>query len=157
MRSTVPRLLAALAVRPGGRDTGRAMSEENVEIVRLVMEAAERRDFSTMFELISDDLVFNSTFAASEGRVFRGHQGIRDYFESAEDSFDDFKVEVDDIRDAPGERVVLLCWVRGKGKGSGVPVEHLFGQVWTVSGGKTVRIDSYPETEAALEAAGLSE
>jgi hypothetical protein len=51
------------------------MSEENVEIVRLVMEAAERRDFSTMFELISDDLVFNSRFAASEGRVFRGSSG----------------------------------------------------------------------------------
>ena len=132
------------------------MSEEQVEIVRRTMEAASHRDLETMDGLISEGFIFNSTFAASEGRTFQGHKGIRDYFDSLEDSFDDFSVDVEEILDAPGDQVVLLCWVRGKGRVSGVPVERLFGQVWTVSGGLTRRIDSYPDPNDALEAAGLS-
>jgi hypothetical protein len=40
----VPRLLAALAVRSRGRDTGRAMSEENVEVVRGLNDPYEGED-----------------------------------------------------------------------------------------------------------------
>jgi len=40
------------------------MSQENLEIVRQTMDAANRRDLQTMDELVSEDLGFHSTFAA---------------------------------------------------------------------------------------------
>ena len=109
-------------------DTAREMSQENLEIVRQTMDAANRRDLQTMDELVSEDLEFHSTFAASEGRVFRGHQGIREYFVSLEESFDDLRLDAEEVIDAGGDRVVLLVWVSGRGKGSAIPVRHRYGR-----------------------------
>ena len=59
--------------------------------------------------------------------------------------------------DIDDERVVTLCWQRGVGTGSEVPVEMDFAQVFTVKGGAITRIDVYSERAEALEAVGLSE
>ena len=125
--------------------------------MRQTMDAANRRDLQTMDELVSEDLEFHSTFAASEGRVFRGHQGIREYFVSLEESFDDLRLDAEEVIDAGGDRVVLLVWVSGRGKGSAIPVRHRYGQVWTLSDGTVRQIDSYLDPAEAIEAAGLSE
>jgi ketosteroid isomerase-like protein len=139
------------------RDTACAMPEENAaEIVRQTMEAANRRDLATMDKLISEELEFNSTFAASEGRVFRGHTGIREYFATLEDAFDDLRLDAEDVIAAGDDRVVLLVWVSGRGKGSDIPVRHCYGQVWTVSNGAVRQIDSYLDPAEALRAAGVS-
>ncbi|MEK6276628.1 MAG: nuclear transport factor 2 family protein [Actinomycetota bacterium] len=121
------------------------------------METASRRDLEAMDELISEDLEFDSTFAASEGRVFRGHAGIRQYFVALEESFEDLRLDIEDLIDVGDERVVLLVRVSGRGKGSGVPVQHPYGQVWTLSGQTTRQIDSYADPAQALEAVGVRE
>ncbi|MGI8460563.1 MAG: nuclear transport factor 2 family protein [Solirubrobacterales bacterium] len=131
------------------------MSQENVQLVRDFMAAANRRDFETMDSFISDNFVFHSIFAASEGRVFKGHSGLREYFEALEGSFDELELPVDEAIDAGAEQVVLVVRVRGRGKASGVPVEHRFGQVWTVTHGAIREIVSYPEPDEALGAAGM--
>jgi hypothetical protein len=55
------------------------MSQENVEIARRVVDAVNQRDVATLDSLWSEEGEFNSRLAASEGHVFRGRQGIRDY------------------------------------------------------------------------------
>jgi ketosteroid isomerase-like protein len=47
----------ALATRTPERDTGRAMSQENVEIVRRGFEAWEAGDLSVLLALLDNDLV----------------------------------------------------------------------------------------------------
>jgi ketosteroid isomerase-like protein len=131
------------------------VSQDNVQLVRDFMAAASRRDFGAMDSLISEDLVFHSTFAASEGRVFKGHDGLREYFEALESSFDDLELPVDEALDAGADKVVLLVRVRARGKASGIPVEQRFGQVWTIARGRVLGIVSYPNPDEALEAAGL--
>jgi ketosteroid isomerase-like protein len=111
------------------------MSQENVELVRLAVDATNRRDLATLDAIWSEEGEFHSTFAASEGRVFRGRQGIRDYFDTLGDVFNDV----------------------GRGKGSGVNVEQRNGQVWTIVDRKVARIDSYMNSTDAFEAVGLSE
>ena len=132
-----------------------AMSRENLEIVRRTMEATNRRDLEAMDDLISENFEFHSTFAASEGRMFRGHRGIREYFETLEEAFDDLHLEAEDIVDAGDDRVVLLVWVSGRGKGSEIPVRHLYGQIWTLSDGRVEKIESYLDPAEALRGAGL--
>jgi hypothetical protein len=52
---------------------------------------------------------------------------------------------------------VILATVTetGRGKGSGVPVQHTFALLYTVIDGKIARITGFPSGEEALEAAGL--
>ena len=45
---------------------------------RLAVDATNRRDLATLDATWSEEAEFHSTFAASEGRVFRGRHGIRE-------------------------------------------------------------------------------
>jgi ketosteroid isomerase-like protein len=55
-----------------------------------------------------------------------------------------------------GDRVAVIFVARGRGRESGAEVEMRWGSVWTVPGGRIVRMDAYVITpEAALEAVGL--
>jgi ketosteroid isomerase-like protein len=57
-----------------------------------------------------------------------------------------------------GEHVVSIQSTRGRGRASGVQVEHAnFAGVWTVREGKVVRAVWFPTREEALQAAGLRE
>jgi ketosteroid isomerase-like protein len=128
-----------------------------VEVVRLAVDATNRRDLATLDAIWSEEAEFHSTFAASEGRVFRGHQGIRDYFDTLGDVFDDMWIEIEEITDVGKERLVVELRVSGRGRGSGVNVEQRNGQVWTIVDSKVARIDSYMNSTDAFEAVGFSE
>jgi ketosteroid isomerase-like protein len=131
------------------------MSQENVELVRLAVDATNGRDLATLDAIWSEEAEFHSTFAASEGRVFRGRQGIRDYFDTLGDVFDDMQIEIEEITDVSEDRLVVELRVSGRGKGSGVNVEQRNGQVWTIVDSKVARIDSYMNSTDAFDAAGL--
>ena len=133
------------------------MSQENVKLVRLAVDATNRRDLATLDAIWSEEGEFHSTFAASEGRVFRGRKGIRDYFDTLGDVFDDMRIEIEEITDVGEDRLVVELRVSGRGKGSGVNVEQRNGQVWTIVDSKVARIDSYMNSTDAFEAVGLRE
>ncbi len=131
------------------------MPEDNAELVRRAVNATNRRDLATLDAIFSEETEFHSTFAASEGRVFRGRQGIRDYFATLGEVFDDMRVEIEAITDAGEDRLVVVVRVTGRGKGSGVNVEQRNGQVWRFANRKIARIDSYLNPTDAFAAAGL--
>ncbi len=62
------------------------MSEENVEIVRRVYEAAASRDAETVLALYDPDVELDASrlgiagLAGGVGAVYRGHKGLRDLF-----------------------------------------------------------------------------
>ena len=87
--------------------------------------------------------------------MFRGRQGIRDYFVTLGEVFDDMRVEIEEITDAGEDRLVVVVRVTGRGKGSGVNVEQRNGQVWRFANRMIVRIDSYLNPPDAFDAAGL--
>jgi ketosteroid isomerase-like protein len=131
------------------------MSEDQVEQVRLAVDATNRHDLPTLDAMASEEFEFHSTFAATEGRVFSGRQGVRDYFDTLDEIFDDMRIEIEEITDAGEDRVVVVVRVIGRGKGSGVNVEQRNGQVWRFANGRIVRIDSYLNPTDAFDAVRL--
>jgi ketosteroid isomerase-like protein len=71
-------------------------------------------------------------------------------------TFDDYSRNLEEVIDA-GDQVVSVMRVRGKGRGSGAPVESRVAQVWTFRDGKVVRYRDFPNKADALKAAGLEE
>jgi ketosteroid isomerase-like protein len=130
------------------------MSEDQVEQVRLAVDAVNRHDLPTLDAMASEQFEFHSTFAASEGRVFRGRDGVRDYFDTLDEVFDDMQIEIEEITDAGENRVVVVVRVTGRGKGSGANVEQRNGQVWRFADLRIVRIDSYMNPTDAFDAVG---
>ena len=126
-----------------------------VDMVREGMAAVTRRDIPAVEALVSDDLVFESTFAGSEGRTFHGPTAVRDYFEALDEAFEHLRVELVEVLGTAGPRVVITARVRGRGRASGMPMEHVYGQIYTVRGDEIAHIKSFMEPADALRAAGL--
>jgi len=51
---------------------------------------------------------------------------------------------------------VTVRW-RARGHGSGVEIDALFYEIYTLRDGRIVRMDEFTDRSEALEAAGLSE
>jgi ketosteroid isomerase-like protein len=136
------------------RDTARAMSEENVEIVRRFVEGWQRSDWEGMAELADPGVELHGTVGGvEEGRIRRGIAEIRRDFESNEEIWDEHRVEIDELIDA-GDRVVLFQREYQRGRSSGVELVLEAAVLVDVRGGRIVRLQGFMDRAAALDAAG---
>jgi ketosteroid isomerase-like protein len=131
------------------------MSQENVEIVRRVMEHWNRTG-EPLWELLDPDVEWTLDPTGLLAGTYRGHQGVREFFERLREGFDELHVEIDDIIDA-GDSVVVLCRTRNRGRGSGLTVEQPIAYVCGMREGRIVTQRVYFRPAEALEAVGLSE
>jgi ketosteroid isomerase-like protein len=151
----------ALAARGAERDTARAMSEENVEIVRRVFDAAARHDSETVLALYDPEIEFDTSRTGlgglTQGAIYHGHEGMRSVYREWREGWDSYEEQVEELIDA-GEHVISVVTVRARGRASGAEVELSHrGGVWTLRNGRVVKLVFYPTRQEALEAAGLSE
>src|SRR5439155_19077650 len=86
--------------------------------------------------------------------VYHGHEGVREAWRESLAAFGDVDFDVEELMEA-GPRVLARIREREVGRASGVPVEATHFAVWTLAGGKVVRLQIFDEREEAVEAAGL--
>jgi ketosteroid isomerase-like protein len=131
------------------------MSEENVELARRAIDAFNRRDLEAFLALNDRDVQFHSRLVEVEGGgPFRGHDGVRDWWESLLAISPDFMSELDEVRDA-GEVTVSRVRQRGRGGESDAPMEQLQWIVTRWRNGKAVWSRIVVTEAEAFEAAGL--
>ena len=116
-----------------------------------------RRDLRAYLALKDPDLEFTPYEVYLEGGdPYRGHAGIRQWWENVFAVFPDMRAEVYEIRDF-GDRTLVRGYLRGQGAGSGAPMERTLWLVMKWRGDKNVWWGSFGSEEEALEAVGLSE
>lgn len=132
------------------------MSQENVELVRRGLEAYQQRDARALHAISHEDCeLFTLTEGVTEGEPFRGHAGIDEWLQRELDPWDEFRVEVIEIREV-GDRVLARYQVTARGKGSTVELTADAGSVFEFRDGKIFRARAYLDWNGALEAVGLS-
>jgi ketosteroid isomerase-like protein len=138
------------------------MSQENVELVRRLLDMFAKRDHEAVFAFYDPDIEWDATAAPDFGAVddlsgiYRGHEGVRTYWRRWLQAWENIEFELQDVVDAGDEVVALICNQRQWGRHSGLVTEMPpYGLVFTIRDGKVVRWRSYPSQESALEAAGL--
>jgi ketosteroid isomerase-like protein len=132
------------------------MSREHFEVARRMTEAFLSGDADAALALMHPQVEFEAA-ARPDARVWRGREGVRRAIGEWVGTWEAYSLEIDGYRDAPGGRVLVLWTERGRGKGSGVPLEHSGGYLVDVRDGEVTRIVLYNDTEGALAAAGLRE
>ena len=133
------------------------MSQENVEIVRELLEAYNRADFDAVNEKCDDDFEFTSVMSAVEETSYKGKDTWERYWHDMHQTWDDWRLEEIRVLDGGGDRVAVLMRLVGKGRTSGVPVDRKIGIAYRMRDGKMWRARSYLDPREALEAVGLSE
>ena len=137
----------------------RTVSCENVEVARRLIELNRSDDLEAGIEavlsLADPNCEWTSLLAALEPGRYRGHHGLRSYFNDLADSWEEWRNEVEELVQVGEDTVVATVRFQGVGRSSGVAVETRFGLVLVLSDRKLLRGRAYPSREEALEAAGL--
>jgi ketosteroid isomerase-like protein len=141
---------------PYTRDTARAMSQENVEVVKRIFAEWSKGNFAAGTPVYDENvlLVVHPQFA--EPGVFVGMDGVRKYMRGFLDPWEVLTIEGSDFRGA-GDSVLVHVVQRGVGRVSGAGGELAYYQLWTLRGGRVIRIELILDEKDALEAIGLSE
>ena len=135
------------------------MSQENVEVVRAAFEVYATRGIDALLEEhLPPDGVWYTAPEWIEAPEYRGHEGVRKLLSVFPDTFDDWTLDVIELRDA-GDSVVALIEHGGKLKGTNTPVRQPMGIVYSDfrEGGLVGEARTFQSWQEALEAAGLSE
>ena len=138
------------------------MSQENVEVVWRVIdgpkvEVTEPGIPEALVERLDPEVEFEEDPSFPEAGVYRGRSEVLRYFKNFIAEFEQFVFEVEDVKIA-GEDGVLLCLREtGRGKGSGAEFDFQSAWLFTVRDDRVVRIRPYLDRAEALEAAGLRE
>jgi len=126
----------------------------NVEVVRATLEAFNREGVEGALPYFHPEVEWLGPPEWLEKHLYKGHDGIREIAAVWEESFDEFRLDLEHVIDAGGNHVVALVHQRGVIKG-GSPIEQRIGYDWEVRDGKGMRVQVYFSWEEALQAAGV--
>ena len=131
------------------------MSQENVEALRRILEAATRKDLPGFLRLMDPEIRFECQLAPVQG-IYVGHDGVRDFWADFTHHFEPVLMHCPDVRDL-GDRVLALGTARAIGKRSEVDIEAPLTIVARFRDGRMTDYTDFGDPDQALEAVGLRE
>jgi ketosteroid isomerase-like protein len=127
------------------------VSQENVEIAKRGIDAFNSGDVEALAADTTEDVeLFAALAGAVEGGGFQGRAGLEAYFQITAETWDEFRIVAEDLRDLD-DGVLVIGRICGRGKGSRVPVEAPNAIVMDFRGDKVWRIRSYFDQAEALQ------
>jgi ketosteroid isomerase-like protein len=133
------------------------MSQESPELrafAGAAFQAINSGDLDGFLAMIAEDVEFTSMVAEAEGTTFRGHDGVRAWWETVRGAFADVRWELLDTR---GTRDRGVNNFRMVGTLGGVPLEQVMWQGLERRNGKVIWWAIFRTEREAIEAVGLSE
>jgi uncharacterized protein len=127
----------------------------SAEILRRAYEAFGRADIDAILRFVHPDFeVAVPPELSPEPDTYRGHDGIRRYFETFADAMDEISFEPQSFWETP-DCVVADVRMSAKGRLTSIRVEQRFAQLWVLRDEKLFRATTYVTLPDALHAAGL--
>jgi len=131
------------------------VSDENVKLVRRAYEhtqatgQAYAEGFAAAF--VWDMSKYDGW---PEQQRYEGVDGAQRFLDDWTGAWDDWEMEIQEIYDAD-DKVVVVVSQRGRARTTGMALEMVFAQTWTIRDGRLTRMDMYSDPSDALKAAGL--
>lgn len=128
------------------------VSRENLEIVQRGFEAFNERGVEGILPFIHPE--FEATTPpnlASEPDTYRGHDGIRRWFDSFDEVMDQIRWDANDFQQV-GDRVVVEFTLRARGKTTGLDFGQDAVMVWSLRDGRAIRVELFESMDEALRA-----
>jgi ketosteroid isomerase-like protein len=133
------------------------MSQENIDVVRRMIELANARDVEGIAAMMSPDVeCFPGEKDQLETKRFRGREAFVEYVERWLEAFDQYTIEVTEYVDL-GECAVAVARLAARGRESGAEVRDEEAWLCCFRDGQIVEYRECGTKVQALEAAGLRE
>jgi hypothetical protein len=134
------------------------MARDKVDVAKRMVDAYNLRDVDGAFaELVTPDFEWYPAIArAFHGGVFRGREGVERFAADTSENWAELQIIAEEFRDL-GDRVLVLGRMKGRGKGSGAPIDAPFVTIYDFRGDRIWRCRVYLDRVEGLRIAGLSE
>jgi ketosteroid isomerase-like protein len=133
------------------------VSERNVDFHRRQVQLFNASEVEAFIAGLDPGIEYHSAITVPGGAVYRGHDGVRRYFEDFEDAWgDEFRVDPETFFDL-GDHTLMFYVVRGRGQQSGADVRMPGAQVCKWRDGLMLYGKVYLAREDALRDLGVSE
>ena len=118
-------------------------------LLSALLDAAGRRDLDAVVALTDPEFegVVPSSMSA-EPDVYRGHAGVRHYFESFWEIVDDLRIDLEEFEEVQGW-TIALGHARGSGRASGLPIDNRIAIACLARDGLLHRMQAYPDMDQA--------
>jgi ketosteroid isomerase-like protein len=134
------------------------VSQDIVEVARKILDefASTHR---AVERLTTPDFVWDmGSFGGwPEKQQYTGPEGFNDFFATWTAPYEDWDMEVQELRALDHDRVLVIVIQRGRPRGADSWVELHYGMIWTITGGLVSRAQVFGTREQVLKAAGLEE
>ena len=128
------------------------MSQQNEDLTRQLLSAFQDRDLDRFLAVLDPEVevipIVGSELAAT---VYRGHEGIRDWWDRMFAVFGEVEVSLDEVRDF-GDRVIAVSRFHNLGDESGAQPDLVIWTVTEVGNDKIVSWRSFRTEAEALDA-----
>jgi ketosteroid isomerase-like protein len=135
------------------------VSQENVEFIEGLFAGAQDLDKEAVLaalpqmipEMCDPEIEWIEDPSRADGKVYRGHEGVRESWERWLENFDEYGLEVESVSDH-GDRVLVTGIERGRGRASGAEVSARVYVVCTFRAGKILRYEEFYDEQGARAA-----
>jgi ketosteroid isomerase-like protein len=128
-------------------------SSELRAIAETAFRALNTGDLDSFLTVVAEDVEFTSMILEMEGMTFRGHDGVRAWWETVRSSFQGMHWELLDLVESDQKGVAKLRAAADLGGGR---VDQVVWQAATFRDGKLTWWAFFRSEEEALEAVGLT-
>jgi ketosteroid isomerase-like protein len=130
------------------------MAGGNLEIVLRAFEELRKGDFEGGAWDPNVEVVNAAGWVIET--TYRGHTGLRRWWEDLAEAFGDFDLELDEMLEVDDERVLTTQRFVGHFRATEIPFDGLWASILWVRGGKVVRAEGYLSKRRAMRAAGIA-
>jgi ketosteroid isomerase-like protein len=127
-----------------------AVSREDVEVVRAIHERWRRGDSAR--ERFDPEIEWSTPHPVAS--LIRGREELLAFLRRYAGTWQDYRIELKEIRDVGEHRVLVPFSESGRGKGSGVGARVRPTGIWTVRDGRAISFKAYADRTEALKSWG---
>jgi len=128
------------------------VSEDRVEVVRATWEALAEGGVEAMLAHIAEDFEMTTPPQLSaEPDTYRGHDGIRRWFDSFYEAVDEIRIEPGPLVPV-GDGVATELKLSTRGRTTGIEASQSVASFGRVAGGKVKSLEFFSSWDEALEA-----
>jgi hypothetical protein len=123
---------------------------ENAEILREAIARLNGGERTVSLEDVDPDVEIDSRFSSLHGRPYRGTRGFGQWLAGIDEQFDLWRLELDDISDLGGDRLLARGSVHARGRASGLTLDWSMAMVVELRDGRLLRLIIKDSEEQAM-------
>ena len=132
------------------------MSKDDVELIREVTTILNEEGVEAILPYVHPDFEFSTPPQISlEPETYRGHDGLRRYFDQWSDAADRVRIELDEIFEGERDTVVFSGRLSARGRATGIETALPMAGVWHVRDRKATALEIHSTLDEARDSAGI--